>query len=403
MLTTLRGQLNQFAHLLQAGLFPAIEVEIGEMSETARQLIATLAMLPLHRFVPAAQGWNGRPAKDRLAIARAFVAKAVYNFPTTRDLIDRLHSDAVLRRICGWDSSPKLVPHESSFSRAFQEFADMEFPQFVHEALIRDTQTSRLIGHICRDSTKIEVRERFPITKEQVKLAKQLKKQEAQAKREQKAKAKQDSAKARKSKKKRIPKAERPPQDPTRIERQRTMTLEAMLQELPRNCSIGVKTSSNGYQQYWRGYKLHWDVADGQIPISMVLTGAAVHDSQVAIPLATITSQRVTSLYDLMDSAYDAPSILEHSRELGHQPIVDPANRGRTTKNVIVPGKPKREFTPAEAQRYKERTIVERANGRLKDEFGGRTIRVRGSVKVMAHLMFGVLALTVDQLLRLTG
>lgn len=181
------------------------------------------------------------------------------------------------------------------------------------------------------------------------------------------------------------------------------MTLTAMLRELPRNCSIGTKVSSHGYQQYWRGYKLHWDVADGQIPISILLTGASVHDSQVAIPLATMTAKRVTSLYDLMDSAYDAPSILEHSIELGHKPIVDAANRGRPTKNVIVPGKPKREFTPAEAQRYKERTIVERANGRLKDEFGGRTIRVRGAVKVMAHLMFGVLALTVDQLLRLSG
>jgi hypothetical protein len=63
-------------------------------------------MLPLHRFVPAAQGWNGRPAKDRLAIARAVVAKAANNFPTTRGLIDRLHSDTVLRRIRGWDGSP---------------------------------------------------------------------------------------------------------------------------------------------------------------------------------------------------------------------------------------------------------------------------------------------------------
>jgi hypothetical protein len=40
-------------------------------------------------------------------------------------------------------------------------------------------------------------------------------------------------------------------------------------------------------------------------------------------------------------------------------------------------------------------------NGRLKDEFGGRQIRVRGACKVMAHLMFGVLALTADQLLKL--
>ena len=56
MLTTLRGQLNQFAHLLQAGLFPAIEQETGEISETARKFISTLAMLPLHRFVPVSGG-----------------------------------------------------------------------------------------------------------------------------------------------------------------------------------------------------------------------------------------------------------------------------------------------------------------------------------------------------------
>jgi hypothetical protein len=45
--------------------------------------------------------------------------------------------------------------------------------------------------------------------------------------------------------------------------------------------------------------------------------------------------------------------------------------------------------------------MVERVNARLKDEFGGRTVRVRGAAKVMAHLMFGVLALTVDQILKL--
>jgi len=34
-------------------------------------------------------------------------------------------------------------------------------------------------------------------------------------------------------------------------------------------------------------------------------------------PLAQMTAQRVTSLYDLMDSAYDAPAIHEFSRRLG--------------------------------------------------------------------------------------
>ena len=64
-------------------------------------------------------------------------------------------------------------------------------------------------------------------------------------------------------------------------------------------------------------------------------------------------------------------------------------------------GKRKRELSWAEQDRYKERTMVERANGRLKDEFGGRNVRVRGAAKVMAHLMFGVLAHAVDQWLRI--
>ena len=45
-----------------------------------------------------------------------------------------------------------------------------------------------------------------------------------------------------------------------------------------------------------------------------------------------------------------------------------------------------------------------RINGRLKDEFGGRHVRVRGFSaydKVLAHLMFGMTVLTASQLMRL--
>jgi hypothetical protein len=48
-----------------------------------------------------------------------------------------------------------------------------------------------------------------------------------------------------------------------------------------------------------------------------------LHDSQVANPLATLTAGRVNNLYDLMDSAYDAPEIKQKSRALGHVPIID--------------------------------------------------------------------------------
>ncbi|MCL1894903.1 MAG: transposase, partial [Holophagaceae bacterium] len=61
----------------------------------------------------------------------------------------------------------------------------------------------------------------------------------------------------------------------------------------------------------------------------------------------------------------------------------------------------KKQMCPAKKTRYKERSAVERAFSNLKDNYGGRFIRVKGAAKVMAHLMFGVLALTAAQLCRL--
>ena len=96
-----------------------------------------------------------------------------------------------------------------------------------------------------------------------------------------------------------------------------------MLADLPTTCDVGCKKNSKGYKETWTGYKLHIDVACGQIPVSCLLTSASVHDSQVAIPLMTMTSARVSYLYDLMDAAYDAAAIHDQSRALGHAPIVD--------------------------------------------------------------------------------
>ena len=76
-----------------------------------------------------------------------------------------------------------------------------------------------------------------------------------------------------------------------------------MLADLPTACTIGSKRNAKGHSTSWIGYKLHIDTADGDIPVSCVLTSASVHDSQVAIPLSPITAGRVTQLYDLMDSA----------------------------------------------------------------------------------------------------
>ena len=199
-------------------------------------------------------------------------------------------------------------------------------------------------------------------------------------------------------------KGEERPKEPRRIELQLGMTIDEMLDNLPVHCAVGAKTNSKGHMVTWIGYKLHLDVADGGIPISCLLTSASLHDSQAAIPLATMTASRVTNLYDLMDSAYDVPEIKDHSRSLGHVPIIAINPRRRTGLKEEMALEEKRlacvGHKLAEDIRYNERTTAERANSRIKDEFGGRTVRVRGGAKVMCHLMFGVIALTVSQLLR---
>jgi hypothetical protein len=153
------------------------------------------------------------------------------------------------------------------------------------------------------------------------------------------------------------------------------MTLEQMLDDLPRACTVGSKKNSKGFQETWIGYKLHLDVADGQIPISGILTSASLHDSQAAIPLALSTSQRVVNLYDLMDSAYDAQPIHQYSRGLGHVPIIDPHPRRDQARKEELQAEQKRcdllNISYPEPLRYQERTTAERVNARLKDEFGG--------------------------------
>jgi len=178
-----------------------------------------------------------------------------------------------------------------------------------------------------------------------------------------------------------------------------------MLNELPQHCDVGVKRNAKGHQESWIGYKLHIDSADGGIPISCVLTSASVHDSQVAIPLATMTAGRVVNMYDLMDAAYDDAVIKKHSRSLNHVPIIDTNPRSTPGLKQELADEAKRQrlvgHRLAEDVRYGERSTAERVNGGLKDHHGGRTVQVRGPAKVLCHLMFGVLTFTALQLLRL--
>ena len=116
-----------------------------------------------------------------------------------------------------------------------------------------------------------------------------------------------------------------------------------------------------------------------------------------------MTAGRVTNLYDLMDSAYDAPEIRAKSVALGHVPIIDhhPRRGEKTAIEAEARAKLKAGYVLAEDVRYNQRSSAERVNGNLKDNCGGNFVRVRGAAKVFCHLMFGILVITVEQLMRL--
>jgi transposase len=161
---TSKTLLRQFSQLCQLNSFPVLEEETGELSVHGRLLAEALSLTQLHRFVH--KQLRGQPCDDRCALIAAFLAKSIHNFPTTRQLIDRLKADPQLRSICGW-MSEAAVPSEMTFSRAFADFARRKLPERIHEALVRLTQQKRIARHIARDSPAIEACETFPETHSQ--------------------------------------------------------------------------------------------------------------------------------------------------------------------------------------------------------------------------------------------
>jgi len=359
--------LSQIWFKVQTALFPFIEDVFGSVSEKEKELIGILELARIEELVAVGvRGYQGRPLEDRRALARAFIVKAVYDIKTTSGLIERLKGSRNLRAICGWEKACE-VPSESTFSRAFEEFAETGLAQKAHRSLIEKHERDRLVGHISRDATDIEGREKVLKRAEKTVIPVPVRK---------KGRPKKGEI--------------RQPKEPSRLEKQIGMSVEEILSDLPKCCDVGTK-KKNGKTYHWRGYKLHLDWADGEIPVSAILTSASVHDSQAAIPLAKMTAERVTNLYDLMDAAYDAEAILSFSESLGHVPIVD-RNRRKGEKT---------EMEPAVKRRYDERSTAERGNSLLKEKFGARNVRVKGYTKVFAHLMFGIVALTADRLFNL--
>ena len=370
----LKVKLDSFKNLTQMELFSNIDESMGTLSGEQPSFINCYAVIGKNvQGLSAQPSLTGRPMSSREKILKLFFMKSFLNFPTTKAARRFVKSSCSWRRICGFESTGE-VPSEATLSRAFADFSKDKVLSSIHNGVLKEyvKDTKTLVLNVSYDSTEIVARE---------KGAPKEKKEDA--------KSRQPRKRGRRSREDR---RNTPPPEPSNLELQGARTLEENMSGIPKNCDWGCKTNSKGKIEQWCGYKLHIGAADCGIVTGAMLSSASMHDSQAAIPLMQMNKGNVfASLYNVMDTAYDAKAIANFSASLGQVAIIDPNKRNGCT----------RELDPASKVHYKCRTVVERVNSELKDSFGARFVRVRGAAKVFTHLMFGVVLVTVRHLLDL--
>jgi len=354
---------------------------MGKLSSKEAKLIKILDFAQIENFVCSAQITN--PPKDREELARAFVAKQVYNLQTTRDLIERLKIDRTLRIICGWRYHSE-IPSESKFSRVFKEFSQQRIATKAHDLFIEKYLSETLFFYHSIDATAVELREKAVKSKKEVK-------------------PKRRQGRPRKGE-------EGPPKKPSILQQQEQMNdAEEMLSLIKTECNTSIKQNSKGNRHRWIGGKLHLSVVDGDIPITALYSSATVHDSSLALPLIKQSSQKVTYLYDLADAAYDNKIIKNYSQKHNHRPIIDinPKNSKKLKAKIALEKSEKKIlgglnlYNDSEDLHYNQRSSVERVNAYLKDSYGCSKIYYQGAQKVASVFAFAVLSVCITQSLKL--
>ena len=138
----------------------------GFVTDEHRSFIHVLRVL--EEFLPKTENTAvtlGRKAYDELGLIRSSLAKQFFKIDTVSSLRNRLLSDSTLRQICGFTK----VPSESTFSRRFSYYAKHKLMEDTLAPLVTTYMGECIVGHICRDSTAIEAREKATNTKKEVK------------------------------------------------------------------------------------------------------------------------------------------------------------------------------------------------------------------------------------------
>lgn len=295
---------------------------------------------------------KGRTGYDLMTILGILLLKLFYRQGTMKETLLLIQENGNLKDILGICS----VPSPASVSRLSRRVEKIVKASDLHERVIGlyTKEMNRMVGHLSIDSTTIEAREKPYRKKVSASIKPALTK-----KRGRKRKGSQEEQEYR----------EQQGREETAKLSYLAELPEKSISELEMRCSLTAKQNSKGKKQWFIGYKAHLAVDDFGVPISYVVTGACVHDSQVAVPLIKLAQRRTDFFYILLDKGYISPIISSFADGIERVAIVDKRScKGKTT----IP------LEPATALRYQARTAVERTNSELKDGYLPDKIYKRG-------------------------
>jgi len=323
----------------------ARELEFLQYFQTVRSLLSSdeRRMLGRHHR----KGRNGYALASILGI---MLLKLLYQQRTMKQTLLLLHENGNLKDVLAITE----VPSEATVSRLSREVEQIVPPSSLHGRVVQAYAKSldRLaVGHLSIDSTIVEAREKPVRTR--------VPKAKPPKKRGRKAKGSLDEQQHR----------ERQAQQEQERIAYLQESFETSLGKLELRCSVTAKQNSKGKKQWFIGYKAHLATDDHGVPMSFAVTGASVHDSQVAVPLMKNTRETADFLYALLDKGYISPVINDYVGMIGRKAIID----RRAYKGVVADP-----LDQASQQRYGARTTVERTNSELKDGYLPDVIYKRG-------------------------
>jgi hypothetical protein len=148
----------------------------------------------------------------------------------------------------------------------------MDIMRETPDTMVKAARAGKAACHVSRDSTATEARE------------------EPQKKEKREGKTRRGRPK----------KGEiRPAKPETAVEKQIHESPEDSLKTIDTACARGCKKNSRGAVRFWTGYKPRLDVSDTGFPLGAFVSGANVHDGQLAIPPEKMTEGKVFFCYSL--------------------------------------------------------------------------------------------------------